>query len=188
MDTILKLVALGYYFFFHNSRAAFASPFDFWPWLVFGAYYVAQHYKEIWEDTCRVMAGVYLLKREGTVDDFHHRRLIRLLSSSPARRGLSWFVLVLSVTAFCALLFTEGWVIALVTWFLALVQPKPLPRPYQHHLAHLLNYLRTDVDPDRADAYLMITGDTLNDVTEVVAEAVREKKQPRKWAAEIAGK
>ncbi len=178
---IVNTVILIGYFMFCKNRAAWPEQFLFWAWVPFIAHVWFHHFADGLQNTTRNIARIYLIKNYGV--GYDNRLVVPIQMTLVPRSILPITILwvIAHIGSFTMLLIFQGWAIALLAEFGLMHFGGVLPINYQSHLRRVYKHTQNLGSDESFE--LLTRGVFMDDLIEVIRQAVEERKNPQDWWA-----
>ncbi len=180
---IVNILLFIGYFVFREAHTAWPQPLIFWAWLPYLVHLFVHNFVDGFQNTTRNIARIYLLENHGADSD---NPLVAAIQIALVPRfmlpvTLVWFAA--HIVSFVVLLFFQGWATALAAEIGLICFGWIFPI---NHQAHLKRILKHALDQDTSQTTAMQSVDVdFEKVTDVVARAIKEKRNPQEWWASL---
>ena len=173
---VVNIVLFIGYFFLGKEQMVWPQPIIFWAWLPYLVHLFVHNFVDGFQNTTRNVARIYLLEGHGT--DYDERQVapiqVALVPRFMVPVTIVWFAA--HSISFAVLLFFQGWGTALAAEFGLICFGWVFPINYPGHLKRIQKHI-LDQGPTQSSEV------DLAGVADVVARAVKEKRNPQEWWA-----
>ncbi len=169
------------YFFFWEEQVVWPRPLIVWAWLPYLAHLFVHNFVDGFQNTTRNIARIHLLETEGK--DYDESRVapiqVALVPRLMVPVTLVWFAA--HIISFTVLLFFQGWGTAIAAEIGLICFGWVFPINYAGHLKRIQKHIAEQDPGENSDP--QSTEVDLAGVADIVARAVKEKRNPQEWWA-----
>ena len=138
------LILCAFIIFKHNKLDSLFFNFNI-GFIIYFLYLILHHYTDALQNTTRNIARVYLMKKyEEPILTSSMIPKIQIHLTPDSYVPLSFFYVMFHISYFAIILFTNGWLIAIILELLTFILMFPINYQYQFHLVNFAFALRLD--------------------------------------------